>query len=172
MNLLGYFDDHRYAPQPIEEIRFTSRVFLRNAKGQIAFLAIEGEDFFGVRHHLETPGGGVEADETFVEAAHRELMEELGATATRLTLLGCVIDRYHLIHRMTLSVYFEATLDQLHSTTQRTEEETILIAEVVWLSEKEALKRLSQSKNAVDELIHRRELCALTALLKRHEEGR
>ena len=172
MNLLGYFDDHRYEPQPIEEIRFTSRVFLRNEKGQIAFLAIEGEDFFGLRHHLESPGGGVEANETFVEAAHREMMEELGATASSLTLLGCVIDRYHLIHRMTFSVYFEATLDQRYSSTQRTEEETLLIADVVWLSEMEALKRLSQSKNAVDELIHRRELCALTALLKRHEEGR
>jgi len=42
----------------------------------------------------------------------------------------------------------------------------------VWLSETEAVKRLSQHKNAVDELIHRRELCALTALLKRHEERR
>lgn len=172
MNLLGYFDDHRFAPQPLEEIRFTSRIFLRNALGQIAFLSIEGEDFFGVRHHLETPGGGVEADETFVEAAHRELREELGATATGLTLLGCVIDRYHLIHRMTFSVYFEATLDQILPSTQRTEEETLLIAEVVWLSEQDALKRLSHYENAVDELIHRRELCALKALLKRHEEGR
>ena len=172
MNILGYFDDHRYPQQPIEEIRFTSRIFLRNNQGQIAFLSIEGEDFFGVRHHLETPGGGVEANETFSEAAHRELMEELGATAKDLTLLGCVIDRYHLIHRMTISVYFEATLDQLHPSTNRTEEETILIADVVWLSETEAIERLSQHQNAVDELIHRRELCALTALLKRHEERR
>ena len=172
MNLLGYFDDHRYPQHPIEEIRFTSRIFLRNERGEIAFLAIEGEDFFGKRHHLETPGGGVEAKETFAEAAHRELLEELGATATDLTLLGCVVDRYHLIHRMTFSVYFEATLDQLHPTTQRTEEETLLIADVVWLSEKDALKRLTQYENTVDELIHRRELCALKALLKRHEEGR
>jgi 8-oxo-dGTP diphosphatase len=172
MNLLGYFDDHRYPPHPIEEIRFTSRIFLRNAQNQIAFLAIEGDDFFGKRHHLETPGGGVEADETFLEAAHRELMEELGATARDVGLLGCVIDRYHLIHRMTISVYFEATLEQLYPTTQRTEEETVLIADVVWLTETEALERLSHHESAVDELIHRRELCALKALLKRHEEGR
>lgn len=172
MNILGYFDDPLYEPQPIEEIRFTSRIFLRNEHGEIAFLAIEGEDFFGKRHHLETPGGGVEANETFFEAAARELMEELGASARELSVLGCVIDRYHLIHRMTISVYFEAVLDQLHALTQRTEEETILIANVVWLSEADALKRLHHHENAVDELIHRRELCALEALLKRHEEGR
>jgi 8-oxo-dGTP pyrophosphatase MutT (NUDIX family) len=172
MNILGYFDDSLYEPQPIEEIRFTSRIFLRNEHGKIAFLAIEGEDFFGKRHHLETPGGGVEANETFFEAAQRELMEELGASARELSMLGCVIDRYHLIRRMTISVYVEAVLDQLHALTQRTEEETILIADVVWLSETEALKRLRHHENAVDELIHRRELCALEALLKRHEEGR
>ena len=172
MNILGYFEDHLYPHQPIEEIRFTSRIFLRDASHKLAFLSIEGEDFFGKRHHLETPGGGVEAHETFVEAAHRELMEELGATATNLDLLGCVIDRYHLIHRLTISVYFEATLNKLHPTTQRTEEETLLIADVQWLSEHEALQRLTHHENAVDELIHRRELCALQALLKRHEEGR
>jgi 8-oxo-dGTP pyrophosphatase MutT (NUDIX family) len=172
MNILGYFEDHVYPQHPIETIRFTSRIFLRNAQGQLAFLAIEGEDFFGKRHHLETPGGGVEPDETFVEAAHRELMEEIGATAKDLDVLGCVIDRYHLIHRMTISVYFEATLNEWCSFTQRTDEETILIAEVVWLTESEALDRLRHHENAVDELIHRRELCALEALLKRHEEGR
>jgi len=166
MKILGYFHDEYFESSPIEEIRFTARVFVFDDQQRIGFLKIQGEDGFGVRNHLESPGGGVEANESFKEAAIREIEEELGASATNYQLCGVVIDRYNIINRMTLSVYFSAKLIELHQETHRTEEEKILISDVVWLSYNEALTILKHSDSDVDAIIHRRELCALSALLK------
>lgn len=169
MKILGYFHDEHFESSPIEEIRFTARVFVFDDQQRIGFLKIQGEDGFGVRNHLESPGGGVEANESFKEAAHREIEEELGASATNYQILGVVIDRYNIINRMTFSVYFTADLLSLTKTTHRTEEEKILISDVVWLRSNEALSILNHSDSDVDAIIHRRELCALSALLKDKE---
>lgn len=166
MKILGYFHDDRYPSSAIEMIRFTSRVYVRDEEGRVAFLQIVGEDGFGPRDHLESPGGGVESEETFVEAAIREIDEELGASATDFELIGVVIDRYNLINRMTFSVYFSAILKTHHQNHHRTDEEKILIDSIVWLTPKEALTRLQKADHPVDALIHRRELAAFSAFLE------
>jgi len=164
MKILGYFHDDRYAAAPIEMIRFTARIYVFDDQNRVAFLHIKGEDGFGVRNHLESPGGGVEMNETFEEAAIREIDEELGATAKDYKELGVVIDRYNIINRMTFSVYFSAKLDQLHNNHHRTEEETILISSIKWLSIPEAMAILKSADSDVDAIIHRRELAAFSAL--------
>lgn len=166
MRILGYFHDDQYESSTIDLIRFTARVYVSNAQGRVAFLEIVGEDGFGFRNHLESPGGGVELNESFEDAAIREIDEELGATATNFKELGVVIDRYNLINRMTFSVYFSATLKELHHNHHRTEEETILIDAVKWLTPDEALARLKKADSQVDTLIHRRELAAFSAFLE------
>jgi 8-oxo-dGTP pyrophosphatase MutT (NUDIX family) len=165
MKILGYFHDERYKGSPIEVIRFTARIYVFDAQNRVAFLHIKGEDGFGLRNHLESPGGGVEMNESFEEAAIREIDEELGATATDLKELGVVIDRYNIINRMTFSVYFSAKLDALHNHHHRTDEEKLLISSIQWLSIPEALVRLNQADSDVDMIIHRRELAAFTALI-------
>jgi len=166
MKILGYFHDDRYESAPIEEIRFTARIYVFDDQNRVAFLHIKGEDGFGVRNHLESPGGGVEMNETFEEAAIREIEEELGAIATDFKEIGVVIDRYNIIRRMTFSVYFSARLKTLHHQTHRTEEEQILIASVQWLTVEEALARLKSADSEVDAIIHRRELAAFSGLLE------
>ncbi len=166
MKILGYFHDEYFEPSPIEEIRFTARVYVFDAQNRVGLLKIQGEDGFGLRNHLESPGGGVEANESFKAAAIREISEELGATATHFKPIGVVIDRYNIIHRMTFSVYFSAQLESLNHSTQRTEEEKILIADVVWLSPQEVLTQLIKADSDVDALIHRREYCAFSALME------
>jgi 8-oxo-dGTP diphosphatase len=166
MKILGYFHDDRFKSSTIDMIRFTARVFVFDQEARIGFLRIIGEDGFGRRNHLETPGGGVELKETFVEAAIREIEEELGASATDFKEIGVVIDRYNVIHRMTFSVYYRATLETLHQKTQRTEEEMILIDSVVWLSIPEIEAELNKEESDVDHIIHRRERCAFSALLE------
>lgn len=166
MKILGYFHDERYPSSTIDMIRFTARVYVVDDQNRIAFLHIKGEDGFGLRNHLESPGGGVEMNESFEEAAIREIDEELGATATDYKELGVVIDRYNIINRMTFSVYFSAKLSSIHNQHHRTEEEKILIASIQWLSPEEALDRLKRADSEVDAIVHRRELAAISALLE------
>lgn len=166
MKILGYYHDDRYPASTIDMIRFTARVYVVDDQNRIAFLHIKGEDGFGLRNHLESPGGGVEMNESFEEAAIREIDEELGAIATDFEELGVVIDRYNIINRMTFSVYFSAKLTSLHNNHHRTEEEQILIASIQWLSPEEALAKLKRADSEVDAIVHRRELAAFSALLE------
>lgn len=165
MNILGYYHDERFPAGPIEVIRFTARVYVVDDQDRIAFLHIKGEDGFGLRNHLESPGGGVEMDETFEEAAIREIDEELGAIASDFKELGVVIDRYNVINRMTFSVYFSARLKSIHNHHHRTEEEKLLISSIQWLTASEALAQLKSADSDVDAIVHRRELAAFSALL-------
>jgi len=105
-------------------------------------------------------------NETFEEAAIREIDEELGAEAVDFKEIGVVIDRYNIIDRMTFSVYFRAKLKTLHHQTHRTEEEQILISSIQWLTVEETLARLKSADSAVDAIIHRRELAAFSGLLE------
>jgi 8-oxo-dGTP pyrophosphatase MutT (NUDIX family) len=60
-----------------------SRIIVRNEKGEI--LLVRG--WLGL-HEWALPGGGVERGETPLEAAKRELEEEVGITDTELEFLG------------------------------------------------------------------------------------
>lgn len=166
MKLIAQHEDIFWLEETIETLRFTSRVFIRNQEGKYAFLKIVGEDYFGVRNHLETCGGGVEEDETFLEAAMREVKEEIGYTAKNYHLLGCIIDRLNPIQRMTCSVFFVADADEQLDETNRTEEEKILIDQVVWLSPDEAIRQFRHAESKVDAWVHRRDLRAFIYLLE------
>lgn len=166
MKLIAHFEDAFWEDQPIDHIRFTSRVFLKNDLGQYAFLHILGEDFLGKRNHLETCGGGVEEDESFLDAAIREVKEELGVTAKNYQEIGAIIDRLNPIHRMTCSVFFSADLDGVQEDTNRTEDEKILIDSVLWLYPDEVIRRLSQASSYVDAYVHRRDLRAFIYFLE------
>ena len=166
MKLIALHEDIFWPKETIETLRFTSRVFIRNQAGQYAFLRIVGEDFLGIRNHLETCGGGVEGAETFLEAVMREVAEEIGYTAKNYRLLGCIIDGLNPIRRMTCSVFFEAEADVQLATIKHTEEEKILIDQVVWLFPDEAIRQFKHAESNIDAWVHRRDLRAFIFLLE------
>ncbi len=58
--------------------RTAGRVFLLNPEGLILLIRFEFPQSNGTLHFWATPGGGVEAGESILAAAQRELREELG----------------------------------------------------------------------------------------------
>lgn len=167
MKILAVYDDPFYVDNGITTLRFTARVFLHDSEGKYAFLRIVGEDGFGLRNHLESAGGGVDEGESFLQAAQREVQEELGVVAKDFDLIGMVIDEYHLIQRMTCTVYFSAAFSHKNGPTQRTDEEKLLIEKIEWLKPVDVVKTLSSADSFVGNLIHRRELTAFTEYLSR-----
>ena len=165
--IIGRLKDELYPYEGYDHIRYTARGLIENSKGQFVFLHIVGEDLFGVRDHLETCGGGLEENEFLDEALAREAREELGHEIHDIMLIGSIVDTYNLIHRITLSTFFHAYVDEREASTHRTEEEQILIKEIVCLDPLAALDRLEhQAVHDVDKLVQRRDALALRYYLK------
>ena len=168
IEVIKEFRDDFWPYEGIDHLRYTARALARNEEGKYAFLHIQGEDFFGVRDHLETIGGGMEENEYIDETMIREIQEEVGYGVRNMAILGAIIDTYNLIHRITYSTFFVVDLDTSEMLeTHKTEEEEILISEVVWLDPLEALNRLEKDEgSAVDRIVQRRDAFALRYYLE------
>ena len=170
--LIGRLYDEEYPFEGYDHIRYTARAIVENQDGKLGFLHIKGEDMFGKRDHLETVGGGLEEGEYLDDTIRREIKEEMGLECESVELLGSIYDAYNLIKRITFSTFFYCRVNtSSFSRTSRTEEEEILISEIVWLDLKQALDWLeNRHENKVDRLVQQRDLMALKYYLKLCEE--
>lgn len=69
--------------------RTAGRVFLLNSQDQILLIRFAFPQSHGTLHFWATPGGGVEAGESTLAAAQRELREELGICPTLVGPVHC-----------------------------------------------------------------------------------
>ena len=170
--VIARIKDDLYPYEGYDHIRYTARALAENEEGKFGFLHLKGEDFFGVRDHLETCGGGIEENEGIDEALEREVMEEMGYPITSFEMIGSILDAYNLIGRITLSSFAHVKLDTSERYgTERTEAEEILIKEIVWLDPLEALDRLEHHYSSkVDLIVQRRDACALRYYLENHTD--
>lgn len=166
--VIARIEDDLYPYEGYDHIRQTARALAENEKGEFGFLHIVGEDFFGMRNHLETCGGGIEENEGIYEALKREIGEEMGYSIRELEMVGSILDAYNLIGRITLSHFAHVLLDTgMKKPLHRTEAEEILIREIVWLKPLDALRRLKhQHTSNVDLIVQRRDAAALEFYLK------
>lgn len=101
-----HFTDDQYPYSNITHIRRIARAIVLDENNNVLILKIKRNDMFGNYSYLETPGGGVDENETIECALKRELEEELGVTVTILKKLGIVTDFYNLLNRKNENHYF------------------------------------------------------------------
>lgn len=106
MKILGTLTDEEFPKRTITETRNVARALVYDDEGLFSFHHLCGDDAFGHRDYLETPGGGVENGESFETGVVRECLEELGYKVEVIAPLGEVIDYYNLIGRKNINKYF------------------------------------------------------------------
>jgi ADP-ribose pyrophosphatase len=75
---------------------------------------------FGENHRWEMPTGGVKADETLDDAAHRELREEIGYDAADLEYINTYYTSKSVMHEIA-HLYIGRGLSQIQSIPDETE---------------------------------------------------
>ena len=157
MEYYGLIDDDIYEFQGITKKRQTIRVILVNDKKEIHLLYIEGRDNFGNRKHYETPGGGVEENETLIEAIKREMKEEIGYTVKNIKSIGKIDIQYNLLKRIDEGNFFYAELDE-YVENALNEDEKLLFKDIKKINIKDIDREYQTFKvENVGKMIHKRD---------------
>lgn len=157
-------NDNQYPNNGINHIRKVTRAILLNENNEVCLLKIYGNDIFGLRDYYETPGGGVDENETYEEALVRELDEEVGVKSNIIMFLGEVVDYYNLINRKNINRYYLCKIDsqtKIHHESSGDD----LIQSINFYPLEEAIKLYENMSNfGVSFLVKQRELPILKEL--------
>ena len=137
--------------------RLTSRAIVRNAEGQIAILYFKKNDLYSL------PGGGIEGDETPIDAVKREVLEETGCTAQNIRELGTVSENRACHDYVTVSHYFVIDAARDIAPLNLTEDELERGTEVQWHAPEDLTRVISSSNNDTEQrkYIQARDLAAI-----------
>lgn len=153
-----YLNDDQYPNNGINHIRKVARGILFNDKNEICILKIYGEDIFGIRDYYETPGGGVDDNESFEEAVLRELDEEVGVKSHIIAFVGEIEDYYNLIFRKNINRYFICKIDEITRIHYVSEGDS-MIKDLLFVPLEEAISLYEKmSDYGVSKLVKQREL--------------
>ena len=84
--------DDQYEYTYIDHTRHIARAVLINDKNEVCLLKLVGDDDFGHRDYVETPGGGININEHVLDAVIREVKEETGLDVEVGKLIGVYTD--------------------------------------------------------------------------------
>lgn len=164
MEILYHLVDDQYTFQGVKRVRDSCRAVVFNSEGKIALTHLyKKTDAFGGRNYYELPGGGRKEGENTLEAAIREMREELGVEVELIDEIGIVHDFYNLIEQENYSYYYLFKVTTY--TSQHLEErEAGLIDRIDWLAVDEAIALIeAYDGDGVGLLVKRRELPILKA---------
>lgn len=158
--------DDQFPNNGITHIRKVARAILVNSNHQICILKIDGEDIFGLRDYYETPGGGVEENESFEEAVVREIDEEVGVKAHVELFIGEIVDYYNLIYRKNINRYYLLREDEKTKIHHESKGDDV-ISQIIYVSLDDAISKYENlSNHGISKLIKQRELPILKELKK------
>ena len=153
-----HLNDDQYPNNGITHIRKVSRGILFNDKKEICILKIYGEDIFGLRDYYETPGGGVDDNESFEEAVIRELDEEVGVKSHIVAFIGEIEDYYNLIFRKNINRYFICKIDEF-TRIHHVSEGDSMIKDLLFVPLEEAISLYeNMDELGIRKLVKQREL--------------
>lgn len=152
--------DNIYDKPDIMNNRLVVRGIIENNDHKFALLKIEADDLFGHRDHYETPGGGVEENESLEFALKREILEELGCKIEIRRCIGYIDIEYNLLSRVDRCIFYHAVVKEEAEPTW-SENEKKLIKKIVWLSSDEIKDIYKYYEVAnVGKMIHERDKAA------------
>lgn len=138
-------------PKPIKDskTRFNVRCILQNNNNEICVIKSEKYGY------MQIPGGGIDDEETIIDALHREIKEETGFLITDTKPIGYILERREDIQNShdwskAISYVFSASLKK-EVGTNYTEDENADGFKPIWMTlndfiaEKEILKNKASS---------------------------
>lgn len=158
MDYYGLIEDTIYDFNGINKKRKTVRAIVVDKNKDIYLLFIEGKDQFGNRKHFETPGGGVEENESLAEALKREIKEELGYSIKNIKSIGHIDIQYNLLNRIDEGYFFYCELDEYIGKALNEDEKLIFkdIKKINFLNIEEEYHNFPVEN--VGKMIHKRDL--------------
>jgi len=158
MKILLTLTDEEYPNSGFNHIREVVRALVLDECGRVAIHYLERDDKFGKIDYYETPGGGVDEGETFVEAVKRECREEIGYEIEIVDEIGEVDDAYNLIGRQNHNHYYLAKRTNFVGTHFVSKGDSY-IKKTIWVDLDEAVTLYqSMPDKLVSKLVKNREL--------------
>lgn len=120
--------------------REAGRAVVFDKEGNVALLFVSKENYY------KLPGGGIEVEEDKIMALYRECREEIGCDVEIINELGFIIE-YRKTHNLKQTSYcYLAKVKGPKGKPDFTDSEKDRGFEVVWLSYKETIEVLNNSK--------------------------
>ena len=164
------FEDFIYPKKESVVVREIARAILLDEDNNVVLECVERDDDFGYSKYVETPGGGININESQEEALIREIKEELGYVACVLKKIEVVKDYYNLISRCNMNHYYLAKIVGKCPDHKEELEKKILIGETHLPIEK-AIEKMKENEGNVGKLILQRELPILKIVERKMKEG-
>ncbi len=162
-----HYEDDQYPFTGFTHTRRIARAFLFDEQGRVAIHKISRDDMFCNQVYYETPGGGVEDDESIEEGLCRECEEEVGCAMEVVEELALIEDAYNLIGRKNENHYFVCRKKEWTKRHFESEGDAYIV-DTLWVSLEEAIRLYeSMPDDKVSLLVKRRELPLLLHLASR-----
>jgi len=143
--------------EKLYKVRKASRSVLFNSLNQIAL------PFVSKNMYHKLPGGGIEKDESIIEALNREIMEEVGAKIDILAEIGIILEYRDKFNQLQISYCYLAKVNGILDSTSFTEEELSFGFQLKWVDFESAISIIKNDKpnNYMGRFIQKRDLAFL-----------
>jgi len=144
--------------EELYKVRKASRAVLFNSLSQIAL------PFVSKNMYHKLPGGGIEKDESIIEALNREIMEEVGAKIDIISEIGAIIEYRDKFNQLQISYCYLAKVNEIVDSPSFTKDELFAGFELKWMDFEDAIATIENDKpnDYMGRFIQKRDLAFLT----------